>query len=137
MLNASSSQNASSQTSVNIAVEQIVARHLNDDGSVQEVIHDFAHARVLASQIFHLHDEADIYDLVQSNSSIQAIIAENQTGITFFGTLKCFHGHVMLFPLGYLSSVDSSSNVKHVVPDVKRSGFVKSSINQGIDTQYE
>ena len=37
MLNASFSQTTSSQTSVNIVVEQIVARQLNDDGIEQEV----------------------------------------------------------------------------------------------------
>ena len=53
MLDASFSQTTSSQTSVNIAIEQIIARHLNDDGIVQEVIHELAPPPVLTSQISH------------------------------------------------------------------------------------
>ena len=54
-----------------------------------------------------------------------AIIADNHTGITVFGTLKCFHGHIILVPPGYESYIDSSSYlVEPFVPDVKRSEIV-------------
>ena len=108
MLDASFSQTTSSQTSVNIAIEQIIARHLNDDGIVQEVIHELAPPPVLTSQISHPHAQADIYDFVPSNSSMPAVIAE--TGSTFFGTLNVYWAHYT-FSLGYVSSVDSSSYV--------------------------
>ena len=98
MLDASFSQTTSSQTSVNIAIEQIIARHLNDDGIVQEVIHELAPPPVLTSQISHPHAEADIYDFVPSNSSMPAIIAENHTGSTFFWYFKTFIGRIILFP---------------------------------------
>ena len=98
MLDASFSQTISSQTSVNIAIEQIIARHLNYDGIVQEVIHELAPPPVLTSQISHPHAQADIYDFVPSNSSMSAIIAENHTGSTFFGTLKRLLGALYFFP---------------------------------------
>ena len=60
MMNASFSQTISSQTSVNIAVERIVARQLNDNGIVQETIHELWPAPVLTSQISHSHVQADI-----------------------------------------------------------------------------
>ena len=92
MLNASFSQTTSSQTSVNIAVGQIVAHHLNDDGIVQEreVFLELAPVPLLKSQISLPPAEADNNDFVPSNLSMPAIIADNHTGITIFGTLKCF-----------------------------------------------
>ena len=98
MLYASFSQTTSSQTSVNIAVEQITARQLNDDGIVQEVIHELGPPPVLTSQISHPHAQADVYDFVQSNSSMPAIIADNHTGSTIFGTLKRLLGVLYVFP---------------------------------------
>ena len=97
MLNASFLQTTSSQTSVNIAVERIVARQLNDDGIVQEVIHELAPPPVLTSQIPHPHSQADIYDFVSLNSSMPAIIADNYTGSTIFGTSKCLLGVLYFF----------------------------------------
>ena len=90
MLNASFSQTSSSQTSLNIAVGQIVARHLNDDGIVQEreVFHELAPVPLLTSQISHPPAEADIYDFVPSNLSMPAIVADNPIGITIFGTFN-------------------------------------------------
>ena len=97
MHNASFSQTTSSQTSVTIAVEQIIARQLNDGEIVQEVIHELAPPPVLTSQISHPHSQADIYDFVPSNSSMPAIIADNHTGSTIFGTLKCLLGVLCFF----------------------------------------
>ena len=98
MLNAFFAQTTSSQTSVNIAVQQIVARQLNDTGIVQETTHELAPALVLTSQISHTHAQADIKDFLPSNSSMPAIIAENHTSSTLFGFLKRFIGHIILFP---------------------------------------
>ena len=98
MLDASFSQTTSSETTVNIAVEQIIARQLNDDGIVQEVIHELAPPPVLTSQISHLHAQADIYDFVPSNSSMPAIIADNHTCSKNFGTLKGLLGVLYFFP---------------------------------------
>ena len=98
MLNASFSQTTSSQTSVNIAVEQILVRQVNDNGFVQETNHELAPAPVLTSQISHPHAQADIYDFLSSDSSMPAIIGNNHTGETIFGTLKSFIGHIILFP---------------------------------------
>ena len=81
MLNASFSQTTSSQTSVNIAVGQIVARH-------REVFLELAPVPLLTSQISHPPAEADIYDFVPSNLSMPAIIADNPIGITIFGTFN-------------------------------------------------
>ena len=72
MMNASFSQTISSQTSVNIAVEQAVARQLTDDGIVQETIHELAPAPVRTSQVSHPHAQADIYDFVPLNASMPA-----------------------------------------------------------------
>ena len=119
MLDASFSQTTSSQTSVNIAVEQIIGRQLNDDGFVQKVIHEFAPPPVLTSQISHLHAQADIYDFVLSNSSMPLIIVDNHTSSTNFGTLKRLLG-VLYFFLGYKSSVDSSSYVDYVTGTINR-----------------
>ena len=107
LLDASFSQTTSSQTSVNIAVEQIIARQLNDDGIVQEVIHELA-PPILTSQLSHPHAQADIYDFVPSNS-MPAIIADNHTDSTFFGTLKHLLGVLYFFPR--LCVVDSSCYV--------------------------
>ena len=98
MLDASFSRTTSSQTSVNIAVEQIMARQLNDDGIVQKVIHELAVPPVLTSQISHPHAQADIYDFVPSNLPMPAIIADNHTGSTIFGTLKRLLGVLYFFP---------------------------------------
>ena len=88
MLNASFSQTTSSQICFNIAVEQIVASQLNDDGIVQESTHELAPAPVLTSQISHPDDQAEIYDFVPSKLSMPAIIVDDHTGLTIFGTLK-------------------------------------------------
>ena len=56
-----SSETTSSQTSVNIAVEQIVARQLNNDGIVQKTLIELAPAPVLTSQISHPQAQAIIY----------------------------------------------------------------------------
>ena len=92
------SQTISSQTSFNIVVEQNVARQLNDKGIVQETIHELAPAPVLTDQISHPHAQADIKDFVPPNSSMPATIADNHAGITFFVTLNCFNGYIILFP---------------------------------------
>ena len=98
MLDASFSQTTSAQTSVTLAVEQIIVRQLNEDGIVQEVIHELAPPPVLTIQISHPHSQADIEDFVPSNSSMPAIIANNHTGSTIFGTLKCLLGVLCFFP---------------------------------------
>ena len=116
MLNASFSQTTSSQTSVNIAVGQIVARHLNDEGIVQEreVFLELAPVPLLTSQISHPPAEADIYDFVPSNLSMPAKIAN-------FWYFKMFPLNLQFF---HESSVDSYSCAEHLVPDVKRSDIV-------------
>ena len=69
MMNSSFSQTISSQTSVNIAVERIVARQLNDDGIVRETIHELAPAPVLTSQISRPHNQPELYDFELINAS--------------------------------------------------------------------
>ena len=74
----------SSQTSLNIAAEQIVARQIIVDGIVQETLHELAPVPVLTSQISRPHAQADMYNFVPLNSSMIAITADNHSYNTFW-----------------------------------------------------
>ena len=90
MLNSSFSLTIFSQNSVNIALEHIVDRQLNDDGIFhEEVFHELAPDPALTCQTSHPLTEADIYDFVPSNLSMPGT-TDVHPGITILSSLNVF-----------------------------------------------